>query len=82
MNFLESFIGYLLSSGIKAASTKQNLYNHLLPILHSIKENEQDILGTAGEVRTNFLRETSVLVKQQNLTFISFVRTFSAIYRT
>ena len=37
---------------LKEASYKEQLYSHLPPISQTIQEGEQDLMSTAGEVRT------------------------------
>ena len=61
------------------------LISHLINLC---KQDEQDMLGTAGEVRTNSLAtfsygllhmDTTVLVNQQRLAIISSVQTLNDV---
>ena len=71
-------------------TTKQKLYGHLLPISLNFQD-KQDMLYTAGEVRTNSESTFSYgllhmgapgLADQEGLTYISSVWTLDLIQRT
>ena len=80
----------VLNTSWKQHPTKQQLHGHLTPILQTI-QNDQDIMSTIGDVRTNSKATFShgllnidipVLTDQQKLKFISFIRTRGAVKRT
>ena len=71
----------------KQHPTKQQLYSHLPYILQAIQD-EQDMLGTAGELRMNLYEmllnellhvDKPVMLNQQKFTFIRSVQTLGMV---